>query len=166
MLEFNLLEDPKAREALRKFPERFGAEVTAAMNEIADRLTTKVKKKAEKHRGAGGASGLWGNIHPIAPYYDGTGYVAGTGSSLPYAEPVELGTRPHFPPVQSLEEWVKAKISQDPKEIPGIAFCVARKISLDGTKGRFMFRDAREELKPWIKERLELAVKRTLGETE
>ena len=166
MLEFNFLEDPKAREALRKFPALFGAEVTAAMDEIAERLATEVKNNLDGHKGVGGAAGLLGNIHPIKPYHDGTGYAAGVGTSLPYAEPVELGTRPHFPPVQSLEEWVKAKISQDPKEIPGIAFCVARKISRDGTKGVFMFRDARDKLAPWIKERLELAVKRTLGEAE
>jgi hypothetical protein len=160
LLECNFLEDPKAREALRKFPERFAAEVTAAMGEIAARLTTEVQKRTPK--GAFGAAGLLGNIHPILPYHDGTAWNAGAGASLPYAEPVELGTRPHFPPVQALEDWVREKISRDAKEIPGIAFCVARKISLEGTEGHFMFRDALQENEAWIRQRLSLAVERTL----
>lgn len=57
------------------------------------------------------------------------------GTPLNYAVPVELGTKPHFPPVDALIDWVKVKfgISSD-KEARGAAFLVARKISRVGTK--------------------------------
>ena len=61
-----------------------------------------------------------------------TGFV---GSPLAYAAPVELGTRPHFPPVDALIDWVRIRfgISGD-KEARGVAFLVARKIARKGTK--------------------------------
>jgi hypothetical protein len=57
--------------------------------------------------------------------------------------PVELGTRPHFPPVDALMDWVKVKLGiSSPTEARRVAFLVARKIAARGTQGAFMFRDA------------------------
>ena len=77
-----------------------------------------------------------------------------TGSSLIYAQPVELGTRPHFPPVEALTDWVRLKLGiSDEREVRSVAFLIARKISRVGTKGAFMFRDAVKRLEPVMEAR-------------
>jgi len=56
-------------------------------------------------------------------------------SNVKYALYVEQGRKPGRPPPSSaLEAWVRTKISSSAKEIKGIAFLIARKIGLEGTK--------------------------------
>jgi hypothetical protein len=40
----------------------------------------------------------------------GDAVIGVVGSPLAYAVPVELGTRPHFPPVDAIEDWVNVKL--------------------------------------------------------
>ena len=55
-------------------------------------------------------------------------------SSQPNALFLELGTRPHMPPVAAIEPWVKAVLGiREPKEVKRVAFLVARKIAREGT---------------------------------
>ena len=61
-----------------------------------------------------------------------------------YAGYVETGTSPHFPPIEPLMLWAKRKFAVDEKEAKSIAFAIARKISVSGTKGHFMFQRAVE----------------------
>lgn len=65
-----------------------------------------------------------------------------------YAAPVEYGTKPHFPPVygpESIHSWVTHVLPMMPKmEAALVAFKIAVNISHHGTRGRFMFRDARQ----------------------
>lgn len=70
---------------------------------------------------------------------EGIGVVA---SASPYAVPVELGTRPHMPPVQPLVDWAMTKLGLDADEARQAGFRIARAIARRGTKGQFMFRDA------------------------
>lgn len=62
-----------------------------------------------------------------------------TGTSLDYAVAVELGTKPHFPPVEALEDWVRHKLGVSDKEVRNVAFLVARKIAAHGTPAFGMF---------------------------
>lgn len=56
------------------------------------------------------------------------------GSSQPSALFVELGTKPHMPPVAAMVPWVKAVLGiTEPKEVKRVAFLVARKIAMHGT---------------------------------
>jgi len=61
------------------------------------------------------------------------------GSVLNYAVAVELGTKPHFPPIEPLIDWVRAKLGVERDEAPGVAYRVARKIATKGTEGAHMF---------------------------
>ena len=61
---------------------------------------------------------------------------------LTYALPVELGTRPHFPPLDPLINWVEAKLGLYGDDAEGAARGIQRKIGRFGTPGRFMARDA------------------------
>jgi hypothetical protein len=71
-----------------------------------------------------------------------SGILGVVGTPQPYAVPVELGTKPHMPPVQPLQDWVRQKLGLSGAEGRSVAFAIARKISKKGTKGHFMFRDA------------------------
>lgn len=57
-----------------------------------------------------------------------------TGSSQASALFVEVGTKPHMPPVDAMVPWVKAVLGiTEPKEVKRVAFLVARKIAIHGT---------------------------------
>lgn len=73
------------------------------------------------------------------------------GSTLNYVQPVDLGTRPHFPPVEALIDWVRTKLGvASDKQARGIAFLIARKIARQGTKGAHVFDEALERLTPQL----------------
>lgn len=62
------------------------------------------------------------------------GVLGVVSSSQPSAVWVELGTKPHMPPSEALQPWVKAVLGiRDPKEVRNVAFLVARKIARHGT---------------------------------
>lgn len=62
------------------------------------------------------------------------GVLGVVGSSQPSALFVELGTRPHMPPVAAMVPWVKAVLGiSEPKEVQRVAYLVARKIAREGT---------------------------------
>lgn len=57
-----------------------------------------------------------------------------TGSSQASALYVEVGTKPHMPPVAAMVPWVKAVLGiTEPKQVKRVAFLVARKIAVHGT---------------------------------
>lgn len=59
------------------------------------------------------------------------------GSSQPSALFVEVGTKPHMPPVAALVPWVKAVLGiSEPKEARSVAFLIARKIAREGTPAK------------------------------
>ena len=64
------------------------------------------------------------------------------GTPAQYGEPVELGTKPHFPPVEPLKFWVEKKLGYSGEEAESVAFLIARAISRRGTKGAKMFKRA------------------------
>lgn len=61
------------------------------------------------------------------------GVLGVVGSSQPAALFVELGTKPHMPPVAALVPWVRNVLGVDAKRAPGVAYLVARKIARRGT---------------------------------
>lgn len=85
------------------------------------------------------------------------------GTSLDYAVPVELGTKPHFPPVQALEDWVRQKLGLTGREGRSVAFAIARKIGRVGTQGHYMFRDAFEANTAEIERQFDQTVSRIVA---
>lgn len=62
------------------------------------------------------------------------------GTPMSYAVPVELGTKPHMPPIEPLIDWVKEQLGiRSEKAARGVAFAIAIKISRRGTTGQFPF---------------------------
>lgn len=67
------------------------------------------------------------------------------GTPLEHGEPVELGTKPHFPPVGPIRHWVETKLGYSGDEAKSVAFLIARAISKRGTKGASMFTKGYED---------------------
>ncbi len=120
-------------------PQIVMQELFVAVTEADALLERAAKERTPSGASGGGAGGLKGSI-----YSDETlaadnvlGVVA---SPLSYAEPVELGTRPHFPPIQPLIDWVRVKLGiGDDKEAKRAAYAIARTIAQRGTLGVGMF---------------------------
>lgn len=61
---------------------------------------------------------------------------ARSSKGFAYGAAVRTGTKPHFPPIDALVPWVRAKLSVAPERVRQVAFLVARKISRVGTKAQ------------------------------
>lgn len=89
--------------------------------------------------GAGGAAGLKGSLFH-EERVSGAQALGIVASPLPHAVAVELGTKPHFPPVEALVDWVKAKFAMSSDQAArGVAFAIARKIAVRGTQAQRPF---------------------------
>lgn len=110
-------------------------ELFAATLESSLKIERDVKALTSK-----GATGLAArSVQTQAPQMLPEGVVGLVGSSLNYIVPLELGSKPHFPPLQPLVEWVSTVLQLDGAEAKSVAFMIARKISKVGTKGQKMF---------------------------
>ena len=96
-------------------------------------------------RGVGSGDGLAGSIIAQEPRVLADQVVGAVSSSIAYGIPVELGTRPHFPPVAPLAEWARKVLGVPAEEAEAVGFLIARKISRQGTRGAFMFRRGFDE---------------------
>lgn len=92
--------------------------------------------------GVGAGGGLKGSISAREPRVLRDSVIGEVGTPFVYAVPVELGSRPHFPPIQPLADWAQAKLGVSAAEARGVGFAIARKISRVGTEGAFMFKRA------------------------
>ncbi len=95
--------------------------------------------------GVGSAGGLRGNIQSQAPEVLSDTVIGMVGSTLSYAESVELGTRPHpvsAEGVLAIEDWVRHKLGISDKEAQRVADAVAWKIRMRGTPAVGMFHRA------------------------
>lgn len=81
-----------------------------------------------------------GNVREIR----GFGVEGVVGTPLNYAVAVELGTKPHMPPVWPLAMWAQKKLGLRGDAAMSAGYAIARKIARRGTEGRFMFRDTYE----------------------
>jgi hypothetical protein len=86
------------------------------------------------------------------------------GSPLNYAVPVELGTKPHFPPVAAIQEWVEQKMALRGPEARSVAYLIARKIAVRGTKGAFMVQHAFEAAKPELERQAQATLQAIVDE--
>lgn len=75
-------------------------------------------------------------------FVQGAGVLGVVGSSQPVAAFLEFGTRPHMPPVQALEGWVRDKLGLNGADARRVAFLVARKIARKGAPALKLFEKA------------------------
>lgn len=156
--------DVKAMKVLwARTPEIMGEEMLRAVTE-AD-LYIKGQLQQQLPRGAGGLSGGAGLVGSVFNEEQRLSdrVIGAVASPLPYAEYRELGTRPHFPPVEPLEDWVQAKLGIDDEgERRNVAFLIARKISRVGTKGDGTWQRVADASAPEVERRFVDAIDRVL----
>lgn len=115
-------------------------ELTNAVLEGSLLMEREVRQRTPE--GVGGESGLKGSIAAQAPRVLADEVIGEVGTPLNYAIPVELGSKPHFPPVEPLADWAQFKLGVPAAEARSVGYLIARKISRVGTEGAFMFSDA------------------------
>ncbi len=127
--------------AFEKAPAALASRLRAALIQGGLLLEREVKERTPV-----GASGLARNsIAARDPVVDNDGFFGIVGSALDYVLPVELGSKPHRPPVTPIAEWVRARLGvDDPEAASRIAWAIAARIAREGTKPRHMFKDAFE----------------------
>lgn len=121
------------------------------MQELADTMegvTTYLLREAQDNTptAAGTLRSAWFNSVQV----EGSTVVGRVTNPLPYALPVELGTKPHFPPIAPLINWVEQKLNLSGDEAFGAALGIQRKIGRYGTPGmgmaHYALRDGRSTI--------------------
>lgn len=130
--------------AWKRAPDIVREELTGAMWEAEMLLEPAVQEKTP----VGAFGTLKDGIAAQEPEVSEAGVLGVVGTSVAHAIPVEIGTRPHFPPVQPLEDWVMKKLGVPEREAHGVAFAIARKIAQRGTLAVGMFHRAFNEKRP------------------
>lgn len=114
-------------------PEAARRELLAAATEAVMLAEREVKERMPR------VSGLTANSIAGDAFSTPTGVLGTVGSSQPSAIFVELGTRPHMPPVDALVPWVREALGVEPAREREVAFLVARKIAKHGTQAQRPF---------------------------
>lgn len=152
MFETKLKVDLQELEALvKEYPEAAKKARMRRLTEAVMLLEREIKR--DTPYGAGPIH-LRDTIHGAVKEYGerATGIL---GTPMEYGEPVELGTKPHFPPVGPIEHWVRVKLRLPDEIAPSVAFLIARAISRRGTKGKKMFAHGFEDNEAKIRRILE-----------
>ncbi|MBU1067666.1 hypothetical protein KKE60_07745 [Patescibacteria group bacterium] len=137
MLEIKLKTNLSDLEDLTsEFPEASREARIARITEALNLLEREIKQRTPW--GAGPIH-LRDTIYPSGPHVQGNNVWGSIGTPLEHGEPVEYGTRPHFPPIAPIQFWVEKKLGLAGAEARSAAFLIARTISVHGTKGAHMF---------------------------
>lgn len=133
--------DTSAMQAYARFVQQAPAIAREEMERSVEEALLLLEREIKENTPVGAHGLLRGSItHQMRgqALSDGLGVAGIVGSSLNYALPVELGTKPHFPPLEPLRDWVEKKLGVDSKRAEHVAYLVARKIAKRGTKGARM----------------------------
>ncbi len=136
-IHIDIREAAALAKAFDQAPEIVTRELTAATWEAELLLERETKELTPV--GVGGGGGLKGSISAREPRVLADNVIGEVGTSLPHAVPVELGTKPHMPPVQPLADWARHKLGVEPGEARSVGYRIARKIAVKGTQGAHMF---------------------------
>lgn len=110
-----------------------------------------LEREAKERAPSSGAGTLRNSIGVLPLERRAIGVTGGIGTSLAYAAPVELGSKPHMPPVAPIAEWVGRVIGiKDQQKQKAIAFAIAMKIRKRGTKPQLFMQGALEQGRPVI----------------
>ncbi len=133
-------------EAFARAPE-IAAEELVAATWSASLLTERELKEAAP---VGATNTFRTSIGAQRPVVLGASVLGEVGTPVAHAVPVELGTKPHHPPVEPLIDWVEAKLGLRDAEAERAAKAIAFAIAKRGTKGAFVFRDTFAAVEPQV----------------
>jgi hypothetical protein len=153
--------------AWEQAPHLVEAELVAATWEAELLLEREIKEDTP----VGATSSLRQSIHSDAPRTLANTVIGVVGTASMHALPVELGTKPHFPPIEPLITWLEASpqgqalMARARARDPGVLYYevaqgIARKIAVRGTLGVGMFHRNARQLQPQIRGLYEEAAQR------
>lgn len=143
------------RRGLEQAPQATALELRRTMQEAVLLVEREVRENVPRVSGLTAGS-ITSDVASLP-----AGVLGVVGSSQPSALFLELGTRPHMPPVEALQPWVRAVLGiSDPKENRSVAFLVARKIARDGTKAQRPFERASQSTHAQVVQMFEAAAGR------
>ncbi len=164
-VEFTLTAGEEIKALFARFPRVVNEEMLRAMVDVTalmEREVTDATPTASGHTRQSISS--W--VEPIEGGQLGVEQIAGgllgvVASAQPHVKYVELGTRPHTFGANSpapgkgalrpaLELWAMEKFAISEKEAKRVAYLVARKIRLRGTKANYMFKESAQRLQPYM----------------
>lgn len=93
-----------------------------------------------------GVTGMARNSIHLSPTSLSDYYIIAS-EGVKYYPVIELGSRPHFPPVEALYGWVSKVLGLAGKQIVRGAWAVAVAISQRGTKARYVFKGVYDRYK-------------------
>lgn len=125
---------------LQTAPEIARKEMQISLAEALLFLEREVKEGTPT--GVGGGGGLRGSITHNMRGSTATNLKGKVFSPLAHAAPVEYGSKPHWAPIDPIQDWVEHKLGVSAAESRAVAYLVARKISREGTEGAHMFENA------------------------
>lgn len=135
-----------ARAALARAPAVFVREMAAGIMEAQMLAEREVKERTP----TSGAGTLRDSIGALPIDLSGARVEGAVGTSLAYAIPVEMGAKPHMPPLEPLADWVRRKLGKSGDEAIGIAQAIRWHQHWHGMQGAWMFRDAFAAIGPQI----------------
>ena len=140
-------------EAWKRAPRIVAEEMTKAVTE-----GTLLAEREVKERTPGGATGsLRSSISARPARVLRDNVIGEVSTSIGHAVPVELGTKPHYPPVAPLADWAVSKLGVSHQEAQGVAHAIVRKIAREGTQGAHMFEEGFKAVRPQVLKLLERA---------
>ncbi|MEQ8585151.1 MAG: hypothetical protein RLO01_12660 [Thalassobaculaceae bacterium] len=150
LLNVTLADQAAWARAFRDAPEAALEEMVTATVEAS----LLVEREAAENTpvGIGGGGGLKGAWSYREPDILGDRVIGEVGNPLNYAVPVELGSKPHFPPIEPLKDWVRQKLDVELDEVDDVARMIQRKIGAHGTDGKFMLTAAIVKTEAQIRE--------------
>lgn len=137
LVQMDIQQSVEMLNAFEIAPDIFFEEMTATTWQSELLLERDIKELTPV--GIGGGSGLKGDISAREPIILADNVIGATGTSLNYAVPVELGTKPHMPPIQPLADWAEQVLGVGSNEAWRVGTAIAYKINRDGTEGAHMF---------------------------
>lgn len=126
------------RAALKNSSPLLGKRMLGAIMEIGN--YTKDAARGSLHPGGPGYA--TGDLQRNIYFHVRSEWHGEVTSEAPHSAFVEYPTRPHWPPISALVEWVRIKFGLHGREAESAGFLVARAISRKGTKGIFFMERA------------------------
>lgn len=144
-------------DSLRQAPQMTRQEVGAGIEEASALYVREVKEATPL-----GVTGLLRQSVIWERADDGADIAAKAFSPLQYAAAVELGTKPHYPPIEPLQDWVRKKLDVREEDVERVARLIQFKIGKKGTKAQSMFGSTLGRLTPQIAEIVRRSFERVL----
>jgi hypothetical protein len=134
----NLADLAPALKRLHTFPEAMRKEVHRTMQASVSLLESEVTERTPVGATEELRNSIYGEVRDSVYGTEVTGIV---GAPVVYALPVEMGTKPHWPPKGALTSWVRRKLQiVGDDHVASVEFRIRAKIAARGTKGAHMFR--------------------------